>query len=384
MSTRTLGCVLGSVLVWMTAVAVHAQTPAPTQSSPTLRWSGDLRLRWQGDFQKHVRAQNVMQYRLRLNLAIPINERVEFGGRLMTGDPRAVTTGGDVNASDFSSRKSISIDQLYASYTPDPRATFVAGKFTNPFVRPTELVWDEDLSLEGLGQKFLIRNKAKSAAFGLNFGEFYVNQSDTTGGQFKRTYIVGAQALVQLTKPTTSGTIAVAVYGIGNADDIYAALNRKPLPALLGGNTNRPNAAKTGYRSDFRIVNVGGQVSRTVGKSSLGLSVDYAMNAGADDERQAVCAVLSYGETRAVRGTRVAVQAFHVESDAVLSAYNNVDFMQSNADGFGLIVNHQPLRNVFIDFVAYPRKYNQPSSLSTLPKTNDYRTRMRVQVAVRF
>lgn len=373
------------VYVFMLLIGhMRAYAQTPEQDTPKMRWSGDLRMRWQGDFEPRKRARNVLQYRVRLNMSIPVNDRIEFGGRLMTGDPLAIVAGGDVNASDFLARKDIVIAWLYARYRPRPDVTFIAGKFASPFFRATQLVYDTDLATEGLGQQFHFSNDDNSTAFDLNLSEVFINQPVSSTSDISRTFLLGGQALAKVKRSKTSGTFALAVYGAGNADSIYAALNLRSPPLLRSPNTNRPNALKTGYLSNFRVVNVGMQVTRATGSRPLTLSVDYAVNPGASNERQAIAGVLTYGSARRVGGTRVGIHGFHIESDAVLSAFSNTDYMQTNSNGVGVFVNYQPIKNVTIDIIAYTRKYDKPSSLVKPVTRNPFRTRMRFQLMLQF
>lgn len=127
-----------------------------------VEFSGDLRLRYEAFRHQHdptgvdVTDRDRMRYRARLSLKVPINDRIEVGMRLASGEaePRSANqtlgSGRDFDTDD------IRLDHAYAEIglpTGSPlEAKLVAGKLSNPFrwgVGQDLLVWDGDISPEG-------------------------------------------------------------------------------------------------------------------------------------------------------------------------------------------------------------------------------------------
>ena len=129
------------------------------------KFSGDLRLRYQGeDTQQILGEQNTEwrdrgRFRWRLAAETQITDQWKAGFGLASGseDPRSTNqTIGDT----FSS-KPVNIDLAYVSYKPYSWLSSVGGKFKNPLWEPKDLLWDTDIRPEGVafGLKGKVRPK---------------------------------------------------------------------------------------------------------------------------------------------------------------------------------------------------------------------------------
>lgn len=354
--------------------------PSPkAEISPTeLKFSGDLRLRWQGDFQADKDLASVNQFRLRLNATSRINKYIDFGSRFIAANP-ALPGSGDQALSDFFTRKTLSLDQVYISFKPQRHFNFTAGKFENPFLH-TELIWDDDVSFEGLSQTLELNDPKSPSNLKLNAGEFVVNKNGVEEGS----YLLGFQVAgrVGLVPPATL-TVAAAVYDFSNEGQIYISRKEgalKPTIKNIKNETNRANADQSGYLSEFRNLDLIGKINYTVEKFPVDLTVDYVKNVEAKDENQGFWAILSLGDLKSAGNIKASYHVFQIQADAVVAAYNNFDFAATNVIGHGFIISYQPLRNTFIDLVAFFRKTNS----SPEGKPNPMRTRSRAQISVKF
>ena len=170
----------------------YVEKNVPVEKSSADKWKlsnsitelelyGDLRLRYQynggetkdrgpvaapgtgiagtNDWQERERER----YRLRLGLRGTLLDDWFFGVRLMTGvnDRSGNVTFGDDTASNTNGgggpfeRNSdlVTVDQAYAGYKGIPGVTLIGGKMPNPFVT-TRMVWDPDISPEGLAEQW--------------------------------------------------------------------------------------------------------------------------------------------------------------------------------------------------------------------------------------
>jgi hypothetical protein len=170
----------------------YVEKNVPVEKSSADKWKlsnsitelelyGDLRLRYQynggetkdrgpvaapgagiagtNDWQERERER----YRLRVGLRGTLLDDWFFGIRLETGqnDRSGNVTFGDDTASSTTGgggpfeRNSdvVTVDQAYAGYKGIPGVTLTAGKMPNPFVS-TRMVWDPDLSPEGLAEQW--------------------------------------------------------------------------------------------------------------------------------------------------------------------------------------------------------------------------------------
>lgn len=367
----------------------RGNTAAQTTDTPKrIDWNGSLGTRWQGDLQKARRANNVFQLTFTLDATVKASDQVDFGTRLITGDPRDMATAGWFNIGDYQNRKTVSISRIYGRYRPVPAITLTVGKLQTPFFHATEMLFDVDLSLEGLAQQFTIKNTKKTASLSLNLAEILINQKPSVTLDVSRTFLIGGQVVAQFTGASGSASVGAGVYAIANPDSIYQAQNPPPgsgkTVLITVANSNRPNATKTGFKSNFRVVSLTSQLIHNLGKWPLSIGLDYAMNPGASSERQGMSTIVVLGSTGKVRGTRFGVHAFHIESDVTLAAFSNIDFTQTNSNGFGLFVGHQLVKGLTLDAFLYQRKYDKPGSLITPTVLNTFRTRARFIATVRF
>lgn len=92
--------------------------------------------------------------RLRLNFTASLDERVELGARITTGNIRNPVSINQTLGND-GTRYDTQIDQMYVKWDwmpvdRGPVMTLNAGRFERPWVpQPTELLWDNDLQFEG-------------------------------------------------------------------------------------------------------------------------------------------------------------------------------------------------------------------------------------------
>jgi TolA-binding protein len=200
-------------------------------------FSGDLRLRNEPFFggpadQSQVR--NRMRYRLRFNATTKLNDDINGGLSLASGDINdPISTNQTVNQ--FYTRKSIAIDKAFINYNPHyfKALTLTGGKFAYPWYN-TELTWDRDLNPEGLAQtlafdlKTPVLKRIALIGFELPFAEVAgtsinnksIVQSAVYGGQLQTSW--------QLASWLTFGAYS-GFYNYHNADPIALAVQKANL-----------------------------------------------------------------------------------------------------------------------------------------------------------
>ena len=366
------------------AVLTNVAPAAGQEDDDRFSWGGMIRSRLQGDYQDGSRAVNRFMYGAFLNATLRVTDRIDVTGKVMTGNPRAITVADWMSYGDLFVRENPHISWMYARIRPNPSLTLTAGKFPLPFFRPTQVVLDSDLSPEGLAQQLTTKSDDGSATFGLNLGQFMINQLASPVKDLDRTYFLGGQAMARFTQPGRSQTLAVAYYTVGGADPLFAAQNlRSPVP-IVAANSNRANADRTGYLSEFRMINFSGQYTRTVNGRPLALNADYVFNMGADDMRHGITGSVMYGSTARVGDTRAGVQAFLMQQDATLAPFSNIDYSQTNTKGAALFFGHHLIEKLTVDIHLYTRKYDSPETLVSPAANNAWRTRLRVMFMLRL
>ena len=367
-----------------TLAALSISYPATGQEDDRFSWSGMIRTRLQGDYQDGSRAVNRFMYGFFLNGTVRLSDRIDVTGRLMTGNPKAIVTADWMSYGDLLVRETPFVSWMYARIRPNPSLTLTAGKFPLPFFRPTQVVLDSDLSPEGFAQQIQINNDDESASFGMNFGQFMINQVASPVKDLDRTYFLGGQFVARFTQPGRSQTLAAAIYSVSGADSLFAVQNLKSPPLIVAPNSNRPNIYRDGYLSEFRMINLSGQYTQTVNGRPLTLNADYVFNTGANDMRQGITGMVTYGSTGQVGGTRGGVHVFLMQQDATLAPFSNIDYTQTNTKGAGLLFGHHLIEKLTVDIALYTRKYDSPETLISPVANNAWRTRLRVMFNFRL
>jgi len=96
--------------------------------------------------------RSYFRIRARLGLDANIDPHLTASFRLATGDQNApVST--NANLGGYFSNKNIWLDRAFIDYRPTNGAHITAGRMANPF-RLAELVWDEDVNLDGIAVSY--------------------------------------------------------------------------------------------------------------------------------------------------------------------------------------------------------------------------------------
>ena len=135
---------------------------AADEPSPRLDLLGDFRVRYEGNSavgEGPERHRGVL--RLRLGATFEVNELLEVGARVATGDPDDPRTT-DVTMGDFVDDLEVSLDLAFLELRLD-RGVATAGKVRNPFTT-TELVWDSDVNPLGVAGWLDSRRTARPPA----------------------------------------------------------------------------------------------------------------------------------------------------------------------------------------------------------------------------
>ena len=128
----------------------HATLPMWLQ---TMKLRGDVRLRYQfNDNENKTYNQHRGRYRLRLFVDAKVNEKVYMGFGFASGssaDPRSTNQ----TFTDNNGKKNLYIDYVFAEYNANDSLAFTAGRTKNPLWLTSDILWDTDVNLEGLGAR---------------------------------------------------------------------------------------------------------------------------------------------------------------------------------------------------------------------------------------
>jgi hypothetical protein len=147
---------------------------------------GDLRVRFQNLHQKNTgnisKNTTIGRVRLRLGLESKVNDKLKVGVGIATGsgDPRST----NISFGSYSTKKSIYLDYAYGKYDPAPWFSLVAGKMllSDVIWEPTDLVWDTDITPEGVAIAFNKTLNPKTSVFLKASSMVLMDDASTTSG----------------------------------------------------------------------------------------------------------------------------------------------------------------------------------------------------------
>ena len=351
-------------------------TAAP-EWTKRIRFGGDIRLRYQGDYFNKNNAefispsdptqlmnskndQDRFRVRARLGATADIDDKTEVGLRLTTGDTSTPTTTNQTMGTYFN-KYSMVLDLAYLKTKPLPGLTLTGGRIPNPFFF-SELVWYRDLTFDGFAGTYrqrisdMFEGFATAGAFPLWKGQF--DQSD-------KWLYAGQVGLDIRPRKEVLGKIGVAYYdyqstrGVANNPSQPNLYDYTAPQFQAKGNTlfdiDPSSTMKLALASQYRELNVTGMLD--IGfwdPIHVILLGDYVKNVGFD--RSSVAALTGNpGITAQTQGYQVGLSVGHqelhrfgqwraygyyryLEADAVIDAFTDPDFHLGGTNAKGWIL----------------------------------------------
>jgi hypothetical protein len=230
--------------------------------------SGDFRLRHESFMKDPAKDRHRQRFRLRIGPEIKIND-FTLGIRLASGTGEQVST--NQSFDNFFNQKPIFIDRAYLQWKGMGWLILTGGCMPNPFftIYTTDVVWDDDLNPEGFAENFMFKVSDSLNLFA-NLGQFIL---DEDSGFNRDQWLFGEQvgAHVTFTKETKA-SLAVAYYDYTNA-----TINSFGQTAVQAGNT-RVSATDPTLVNPFRVLDLTGELSTTVGSLPISLQADFVKN----------------------------------------------------------------------------------------------------------
>ena len=335
----------------MLALLVSMLVPAVANAAEwyeKLKLKGDVRFR--NELIQQQDKKDDFRWRLRARLAAEaeINETWSAAVGLASGSLDPVSTNQTLTAG--FSRKTIMLDLAYIDFHPKqvPGMNMIGGKMKLPFETAdrTQMVWDNDLTPEGIAFKYKHKAGEKADVF-MNAAGFYITDNDPDNEQWMSAGQAGFNV-----KPSEkmSMTVGASYYdyhrvegqpGIYNPEKFYGNSSMKTgtkVVTLKAGNTvvGKDTVDVYGYATDFNELEVFGVFDVKVNeKVMLRLTGDYVNNSGADSLNTAylVGGTLNYGKDKG--SLKLFANYRRIEADAVIGAFNYSDFIGGGTNGKG-------------------------------------------------
>lgn len=374
----------------------------------TLRLSGDLRFRaetfsHQG-FDNLVETPERKRLRMRVRLGVDgtINKYFDWGIRLASGTLTDHISSNQT-FTDFYERKPFALDRAFVRYDSKGDTVgvqLVGGKF-EPTFRRSQLVWDDDLNVEGASQALYFKTgsslkQIKLVAFQLPFSEVPNGKDGTLyGGQLQTDWQMGG---------TLSANVNVAYYDWVRADQVLRGLGASTTQVNGGltngagvtggqngilGTTNRiirdSNGNPIGFLANFHLFDVLGNLTW---QAKPGLPVtftfDYVRNLTSriSNEQNGYWIGVQLGQVKE-EGDWLAGYTFaRIEQDAVLVPFNFSDILASNSRAHMPTFAYQLANGVTLQWTGL--FYQRANQVVPLSPVNRWTNRMQFDVIYKF
>lgn len=341
-----------------------------------IRFGGDIRLRYQNDRFDRNNAdlvkpdsptqlmntkidQNRFRYRVRVGVAVVVNDRMEAVIRLGTGnDSNPISTNSTMG--DYMNRDTVYFDLAYLKWQPWKFLTVYGGRMPNPWYS-SDLVWSNSLNFEGIALNI---NKSITETLSpfLTVGAFPLQQNDFSQ---EGKWLFGGQLGLAMKRPKgISAKIGTAYYNFKNItgvanDPLNPGLTDWTAPLYQQkGNTlfdiGTGGVIKTALASEFKLLNITGNLDigfwDPVHIVFLG---DYVRNLGydrfdvakrtgnANPEEQTdgyqIGMSVGYPTIQAFGQWKVYIYYKYLEADAVVDAFTDSDFHLGGTNAKGWI-----------------------------------------------
>jgi len=369
-----------------------AQTAAEAKWYDRIRFEGDFRPRFDmthqdmGEGKEDEDLRNRFRFRFRLGASATINQQFAVGFRVASNEGKNPTSG-NVTFGSGTAPKTIVLDQVWATWTPNTTLSVTAGKFANPVEKPaagfrSELVWDEDFAPEGLSETITLRRASKGLVrrVAVHLEQWYLQEYSKASD----TWMLGGQALVDL-KPSERATLNLAggYYGYANVGPLAQVANGndqvnvsnsvvlKDGTVQEGGKLIKPDPANPfdHFASGFGQLHGSAalRVDRIAGEAGLQVYGEVVHNLEADDHGTGYQFGVGLDRMRKLPGWSVAAVWVHLEQEAVLSMFSYSDLGRGGTNQEGLIaaVQYRPVRGVTLalrEHIVSPIRTVQPDT----------------------
>lgn len=290
---------------------------------------GDLRLRHELIERDDKDDKYRERYRLRYSINLDITDSIIIQSAISSGkdNPTSgnVSFRDDENIADYFVDV-LKLDILNLKYKFN-NSWITAGKSKHKIYRPikTQLIWDNDIRLEGVNYGY--KDDTKQYRVGLNKLHRLENETTNTDD----IYIYLAQ-YVQTIKLENSKL------NFGGGFYYYDGVKGNSTPYGKGalGNSMDINGL---YLNDYGIIEVFSELKLAdlFGKP-FKIAGTMAYNTEADDNNLAYDISMQLGDTKNINDWKVGYTYRDVEKDAVFAAHNDSDFIAGGTDGKGHIV----------------------------------------------
>jgi hypothetical protein len=316
----------------------------------SIRISGDLRLRYEGLYNREQRQSDGSavdlpdrhRYRIRARLFFDANMTDEISTHFMictNQDSNQEATTTNQSFTDDFNDKGIYLHQAYTTYKPDRLngLEITAGKFKNTFLH-TDIMWDPDVNPEGIYERYQCNRWGVFRPF-IHLGQMAVNEEDLESDD-AALYInqVGFDWEIGQVKWTLAGSYYDWA-NLHNSEFLHKAEYKTG-----GGNTFRLDGnGILQYLYDYNLLEGISFIKFRLGTQPVNLIFDYIVNTAdnvQNDQDTAFFAGFKLGEEKEKGDWSLFYKYARIETDAVIGSMNDQDFYGANRKGHKVMLGY--------------------------------------------
>jgi len=321
-------------LLWSFAVLLAALQPLFSMAEEWFENAvigGDLRYRHERTDKEGSDARNRHRIRLRVGMTSAVNSNLTADVRLATGSTAPYTSDQSLTGS-FSS-KEINLDRAYLDWQPASLkgVHLLGGKMANPLFTGNGLVWDADVTPEGLAARYA--SGSDVIRFLAAAGGFWVEERSSDDD----TLVYCGQLAVDM-----KGDRAGLLTGVG----ICSYDNMEGFPVLVDelngfGNSVAPvtdgdgEVVRLNYAHDYNQVEGFAEVSGKAGPAPCKVRGHYVINTEADDDDTGYLVGFQIGKAKKPGSLQLDYDWRELEADAVVGALTDSNVWGGGTDGRG-------------------------------------------------
>jgi hypothetical protein len=385
---------LGGTVMAQTAAA-PAAAPAAKPAEVKKTWAdsvtvkGSLRYRYEtidDDSKKNADKETFTRqrdrYRAMLSVEGKVNDNTKAGIEFSTGQADPVsgnqTLGGGFDKEDFKLNRAY-IDYSFLGDNPN-KVNLIGGKMKNPFITYSDdLVWDGDLTPEGLALKALLGEGMLK--FMLNGGYMQVEERSSQDDL----RLVAAQGAVQIEfSPEATLTFGASSYTFQNMAT-YNVVDWEKANSSYGNSTQNGTVSGSttnkAWKYEYEPVVFFADLDLFVMEMPVKLFAQSLSNGEVDDYDSGTMYGITIGKAKNLNTWEIGYSYAEVEKDATVGMFTDSDRWGGGTDGEGsrVYAKYQIQKNLQLGatFLMGEKKISDAS------KTTDYE-RMQIDIAASF
>jgi hypothetical protein len=350
---RLFAAFVGIVLFSTSSLAESVELPTWLLHT---KFGGDFRYRSEstdfeelsgGSTQSFTRHRH--RIRFRLGMTSSPSDYTTVGFRLVSGGTSSRSTNQDL-AGSFST-KNFMLDRAYLDLHPCKNLSFIFGKAAVPFKSTSQLVWDSDLSIEGISST--LTGKLGTFAATVTAGGFWLEEYERQDDQG----MLGIQGSLGRGTENIEWTASVAYFDYQNAAGgaLFGSASGNTQQMSGDDGTLRPY-----YKHDYDLLNFSGTATLPIAeKTKLSLFFEAVENTAVSYDRHGVLGGMKLTSKRGKLPYSFGYSYRETEADATVAALVDSDFAdgQTDSNGHELTLYVTPLKELSVGATAFVNKY---------------------------